>query len=1136
MGLRRLIFHRPISLRTQLTALVLATTVPLLIFAGLMISILAKQESDTFQKGATERTRALLTAVDTALRSSITALEALAVLRSFDNDDLQSFREEAERVLVSQPDWFTINLTLPSGQQIMNLLRAPDAPLPMTRERNSLEKVLRTGKPAVGDIIQGPVTQRPEFSVRVPVVRNGTTKYVLSAVVKPETIGRLISPQKLPADWISVVLDGNNRFVTRSIGGDKVVGQLASESLRAALARSSDGWFRGATVEGWPVYTPYNRSSFSGWTVAMGIPATVVDAPLRGSVLYLTFLGAGLLMIGVALAWWLSSKTAGSIEALVSLASNLGLGKGTAANDAPSRVSEIEHLRETFLTARRVIQERSEDRQRLEEALRQDIAQRTRTERLLLLQIATSHALAESDDLRTATPKIVQAICELTGWDVGTIWTVDREVRKLKSVDVWHAPETDVPEFEAVTRRIRFAPGIGLAGRVWKTGEPTYISDVTKDNNFPRRPQALQDGLHAGVCFPIAIGTEVLGVIECFSREIREPDAEFLQTLANIGAQLGQFIERKRAEVALAEAIHRRDALYYFLDRRQQARSVDEMYDAALDSILSALPCQRAAILRHDESGVMRFVAWRGLSENYRRAVEGHSPWTPEDSDPEPVSIPNMAEAGLDQCLKAALIDERIGALAFIPMIVNGRLDGKFMIYYDEPHAFGDIELELSLTIARQLAIGIEHKQAEEEILQLNQELERRVAERTNQLREANLVLLRDIEERKKLEAQLLQAQKMESIGTLAAGVAHDFNNILNIIQAYASTIDEHSVGKKEIQDSVRVINDTVGRGSAVVQQLLTVGRKDRSTDFELVNLNALIEGLLPLIQETFPKTIELSCVMEPDLPQIMADKNQIQQALLNLYVNARDAMPQGGRLTLKTQSVDGSAIQEFASEVAARYACIEVSDTGVGIAEIIRERIFEPFFTTKEKGQGTGLGLSVVYGIMKNHNGFVDVESKPMAGTVFRLYFRIETIDEIAKWPTIEVGAETAAMSNGAATVLVAEDELNMLQLLEKQFVKNGYKVLKASNGQIALDIYEQHKDHIDIVVLDLGLPKISGRDVLTKITSENLNLRVIVTSGYVDPAIKAQFDQSRIRFLHKPYSPNELFTTLRNLIAPAS
>src|SRR5690349_13710944 len=163
MGLRRLIFHRPISLRTQLTALVLATTVPLLIFAGLMISILAKQESDTFQKGATERTRALLTAVDTALRSSITALEALAVLRSFDNDDLQSFREEAERVLVSQPDWFTINLTLPSGQQIMNLLRAPDAPLPMTRERNSLEKVLRTGKPAVGDIIQGPVTQRPEF-------------------------------------------------------------------------------------------------------------------------------------------------------------------------------------------------------------------------------------------------------------------------------------------------------------------------------------------------------------------------------------------------------------------------------------------------------------------------------------------------------------------------------------------------------------------------------------------------------------------------------------------------------------------------------------------------------------------------------------------------------------------------------------------------------------------------------------------------------------------------------------------------------------------------------------------------------------------------------------------------------------
>ena len=302
LSLRRRIFRRPITLRSHLTVLVLVTMIPLLIFSGLMIYILATQERDTFQKGATERTRALVTAVDTELRRSITTLEALAALRFFDHDDLRSFREEAARVLKSQPDWFTINLALPSGQQIVNLLWPADAALPMTRERQSFDQVLRTEKAAVGHVVQGPVTRHPEFSVRVPVVRNRVIKYVLSAVVKPETIDRLILPQKLPNDWVGVVLDANNRFVTRNIGGEGVVGQLASESLRAALARSPDGWFRGTTVEGWMVYTPYNRSPFSGWTVTMGIPASVVDAPLRGPVLYMTFLGAALLLLGIALA------------------------------------------------------------------------------------------------------------------------------------------------------------------------------------------------------------------------------------------------------------------------------------------------------------------------------------------------------------------------------------------------------------------------------------------------------------------------------------------------------------------------------------------------------------------------------------------------------------------------------------------------------------------------------------------------------------------------------------------------------------------------------------------------------------------------------------------------------------------
>jgi nitrogen-specific signal transduction histidine kinase len=234
----------------------------------------------------------------------------------------------------------------------------------------------------------------------------------------------------------------------------------------------------------------------------------------------------------------------------------------------------------------------------------------------------------------------------------------------------------------------------------------------------------------------------------------------------------------------------------------------------------------------------------------------------------------------------------------------------------------------------------------------------------------------------------------MESIGTLAGGIAHDFNNILNIIQGYAFVLRGQGLQSKESTESLNVINESIQRGSTLVQQLLTLARKTAAT-FEPANANAVVEGLMPLMAQTFPKTIDLGVDLEPDLPSITADANQISQALLNLCVNARDAMPGGDRLTLKTQAVDGASLGEWNGASAERYVCIEVTDTGIGMEESVRTRIFEPFFTTKEAGQGTGLGLAVVYGIVKNHNGFITVESKPMCGTTFRLYFPVAPASE---------------------------------------------------------------------------------------------------------------------------------------------
>jgi two-component system cell cycle sensor histidine kinase/response regulator CckA len=422
-----------------------------------------------------------------------------------------------------------------------------------------------------------------------------------------------------------------------------------------------------------------------------------------------------------------------------------------------------------------------------------------------------------------------------------------------------------------------------------------------------------------------------------------------------------------------------------------------------------------------------------------------------------------------------------------------------------------------------------ERERIEAELQRLNADLENRVTERTAEL-------LSSIMQREKLHEQLLQAQKMESIGTLAGGIAHDFNNILNIIQGHAFILREHGAQTEEISESLAVIDETIQRGSALVQQLLTLARKTE-VKRGVVDVNRLIEGLIALIKQTFPKTIELSSDLARDLPTVIGDGNQFGQALLNLCVNARDAMPNGGSLTFRTQSVDGANLQGLGETRCGRYVCIEVNDSGVGMDEGIRRRIFEPFFTTKGAGHGTGLGLSVVYGIMKNHSGFISVESKPMSGTSFRLYFPISLSEISTKDLVATRDADITTTSNGKATVLLVEDEEHMLYLLEKILSKHGYKVLKTSDGETAIKNYQRYKETIDIVLLDIGLPKIAGRDVLSEMKQANPNVKICVVSGYLEPELQLEIDRMGVKhFLRKPYTPDEVVTTIQSLIEEKS
>ena len=360
----------PNSLRAHLLALVIAALAPLLIFAAAMVVLSARKEQEVFERGAIERTRALITAVDAEIQSSISTLEALATSNWLDHEDMKEFYEEAARVLRSQPSWRTIIVSYPSGESIMNLRQPFGAKLNDIVERRSFDDAVKKMKPAIGNVLLAPNLKEYGFAVRVPVIRDANVRYVLSAGIDLKTIDNLLAPQKLPANWIGVVLDTEGKFVSRSIEPERNVGRLASESLRAALDRSSEGWFRGTTIEGWEVYTAYSRSEFSGWTVALGIPADVVEGNLRRSVTYLVLFGSGLLVFGLMVAWILAQRTVASIESLSLIAKEASAGKRPmslppAPASPSSKIAEVETVRAALVSAHRLLDEQAEEKEQL---------------------------------------------------------------------------------------------------------------------------------------------------------------------------------------------------------------------------------------------------------------------------------------------------------------------------------------------------------------------------------------------------------------------------------------------------------------------------------------------------------------------------------------------------------------------------------------------------------------------------------------------------------------------------------------------------------------------------------------------------------------------------------------------------
>ncbi|MEO7414608.1 MAG: response regulator, partial [Opitutaceae bacterium] len=390
------------------------------------------------------------------------------------------------------------------------------------------------------------------------------------------------------------------------------------------------------------------------------------------------------------------------------------------------------------------------------------------------------------------------------------------------------------------------------------------------------------------------------------------------------------------------------------------------------------------------------------------------------------------------------------------------------------------------------------------------------------------LCLREDMTKSKKLEHELRQAQKMESLGTLAGGIAHDFNNLLAIINGYAEFCMQGNADAAVLQKGLREIHRASQRASGLVRQILTFSRK-HEIKFAPMDLNQVARDLVLLLAETFPRTVTFDFKLQEDLAPLTADQNQMQQIILNLCVNARDAMAaSGGPITITTATVPASKLRHLGTPTASVYAHLQVSDSGSGMTAEVRQRIFEPFFTTKPSHQGTGLGLAVVYGIVTSHHGFLEVESTVGVGSSFNVYLPLA-----ASAMLVPIATDNRDFPGGKESLLIVDDEDSLRTLLATAFTRKGYRTATAATGLEAIELVGDTTQPYDLILLDLNMPGANGLEVMKIIRLCRPRAKVLVISGHITPEVRAEFQRLGQReFVQKPYRLDELGRHIRGLL----
>jgi signal transduction histidine kinase len=490
-----------------------------------------------------------------------------------------------------------------------------------------------------------------------------------------------------------------------------------------------------------------------------------------------------------------------------------------------------------------------------------------------------------------------------------------------------------------------------------------------------------------------------------------------------------------------------------------------------------------------------------------------------------------IEDARLDAGLKEnlAIPDLNIVAYLGVPLMAAGQVIGSFCVLDRIPRKWTPQQIDAVRDLAElvmtelKLRGEIVRRCETEDVLRENQaELEQRVRERTAEL-EAELL------ERKKLETRLLHAQKMDALGRLSGGIAHDFNNLLTAIVGYADLAESNLGDAKAAASHLAEVRSATGRAAELTKRLLAFARK-QATEPKVFDLNELVTGMQKMLARVIGEDVRLTTRLEPSPWMVSVDPGQMEQVLMNLVINARDAMPRGGNLAIETANVtlDERAAHAISDSAPGEYVRLAVRDTGSGMSAEVRRLAFEPFFTTKEQGRGTGLGLATSYGVVRQAHGSIRIDSEPGVGTSVTIY-----LPRAAK-PRPEPAAPAAAPAGGGSeTVLVAEDETLVRMLAVHTLRSNGYTVLEAGDGAEALRVAQHHAGTIDLLLTDMVMPRIGGVTLAQRLREQRPGLRVVFSSGYSSQALSEAGLTDAAVLLPKPYRAANLLGKVREALA---